>query len=95
MEVCKKQIHLLKTLFDKRHSNVSEIDKDVIVLIMLGLNNDEIASYIGTTVNTVRTRTTAIFKRFDIRYRSQMWVAFFDLDPSWVLPKGVNKGIEI
>lgn len=67
---------------------------EVVLLLMTGLTNKEIADQIGTKVQNVKFHLTGIFKKMKLRNRSQViaWALF--QKPSNGLKQKQQQGLE-
>jgi DNA-binding NarL/FixJ family response regulator len=50
---------------------LSERERQVLLLIRLGKKNDEIADTMGISVNTVKTHLKSLFKKLKVRNRTE------------------------
>jgi LuxR family maltose regulon positive regulatory protein len=53
------------------HDTLTERESEVLLLIASGLSNEEIATHLVVTVNTVRTHIKSINRKFGVRSRTQ------------------------
>lgn len=71
---------------------LTEAEKEVSFLILKGLSNKEIAQVRGTSAQTVRTQTNAIYAKSGLSGRSEL-AAFFLED--LLLPQKQEDGLEV
>lgn len=57
--------------FCKHAIKLTEREFKILQMIALGLNNNEIASKLFVSVNTVKSAITVIFKKLDVKNRAQ------------------------
>ena len=70
----KRALQLLSDLGDRGGSGLSGREQDVLRHTLAGLSNREIASRLGISPATVKAHLTSIFRKLDVRDRTQLVV---------------------
>jgi DNA-binding CsgD family transcriptional regulator len=77
--------------------NLTEAEREIAIFIMKGMSPGEIAELRGTVVGTVKTQTTSVFKKMQVKSRaellSQLIHDVMDLDKLQLYIKSRNSSI--
>ncbi|MEX0945394.1 MAG: LuxR C-terminal-related transcriptional regulator [Balneolaceae bacterium] len=79
-QVSKKYIKGLSVEIENQldHWDLTEAEKEVSFLLLKGLSNKEVAGVRGTSVQTVRSQTNAIYSKSGLKGRSELSAFFLE-----------------
>jgi NarL family two-component system response regulator LiaR len=68
-----KKVNLKATITQsaKEDISLSAREKEVLICISLGLSNQEIANYLNLSIHTIKTHSSNLFSKLDVKRRTQ------------------------